>query len=582
MNCTRTTTAKSLPAHLNTRWLKASVLGSIWAASEIVVGSFLHNLRLPFAGNVLTAIAIILLISMAQIWKEKGLFWRSGVVCALMKSVSPSAVILGPMIAIFFEGLLMELSVRIFKRNVFSYLLAGALAMLWNLVFVAANYLLIYGYGIVELYSNLTVFAQKQLNTGSDLFWMPLAVLAAVYVALGVIPAGIAIGIGRKVARSSELYESLTEREVLEIKSARPAAPFPYSIPWLGISTAMLIGLLALMSFTSRPVWIPAGCAALLMWALRYRNSLRGLMRPGFWIGFVLLTMGSALLLQQLRGSENAFAAGMWAGLEMNFRAALVIVGFSAIGTELRNPRIGQALGKSGMQQLRAALETAFQTLPGIIAGMPPLRECLRKPMGTFRLMTARAGYWLNRATIQSAGREKVIILKGPEHIGKSTLLAEVVSQLRASGINVAGFVAPPATDGQKYSGHDILDLQSGRRFVLSRIAEGGDEPRVGRYVFNRMGMDAGRTILTEAAEGTADLVVVDEVGPWELKNQGWAPALDVLVVNSCKPLLWVVRQSIVEQVCDRWALINPLVLTAGEMSAGEISAAILSHTDLN
>ena len=83
-------------------WLKASVLGCLWASSEIVLGSFLHNLQVPFSSNFLTGIGIILLISVSYIWKDKGLFWRSGLICALMKSVSPSAVIFGPMIAIFF------------------------------------------------------------------------------------------------------------------------------------------------------------------------------------------------------------------------------------------------------------------------------------------------------------------------------------------------------------------------------------------------------------------------------------------------------------------------------------------------
>jgi hypothetical protein len=32
-------------------WLKAAVLGGLWASVEIIIGSFFHNLRLPFAGT---------------------------------------------------------------------------------------------------------------------------------------------------------------------------------------------------------------------------------------------------------------------------------------------------------------------------------------------------------------------------------------------------------------------------------------------------------------------------------------------------------------------------------------------------
>ena len=45
---------------LDPLWQRAAVLGSLWAASEIVLGSFLHNLRVPFSGHSLTAIAIVI------------------------------------------------------------------------------------------------------------------------------------------------------------------------------------------------------------------------------------------------------------------------------------------------------------------------------------------------------------------------------------------------------------------------------------------------------------------------------------------------------------------------------------------
>ena len=118
---------------LSEKWIKASITGTIWAASEIVLGSFLHNLRVPFSGNILTAIGIIILISISYIWRERGIFWRAGLICALMKTMSPSAIIFGPMIAIFAESLLLELSVRLFGRNMAGLVIGAMLAMSWNL-----------------------------------------------------------------------------------------------------------------------------------------------------------------------------------------------------------------------------------------------------------------------------------------------------------------------------------------------------------------------------------------------------------------------------------------------------------------
>ena len=94
---------------LSQAWLKASVIGSIWASVEIILGSFLHNMRIPFTGMILSFISVWLIISFVQVWKDRGLIWRAGIICALMKSISPSAIIMGPMIGIFTEALIMEL-----------------------------------------------------------------------------------------------------------------------------------------------------------------------------------------------------------------------------------------------------------------------------------------------------------------------------------------------------------------------------------------------------------------------------------------------------------------------------------------
>src|SRR5690606_35604848 len=109
----------------------------------------------PFSGNILTAIGIIILISISFIWRECGIFWRAGLICAIMKTMSPSAVIFGPMIAIIAESLLLELSVRIFGRNMAGLVIGAMLAMSWNLFQKIANYIISYGSDIVEVYNSL-------------------------------------------------------------------------------------------------------------------------------------------------------------------------------------------------------------------------------------------------------------------------------------------------------------------------------------------------------------------------------------------------------------------------------------------
>jgi hypothetical protein len=185
---------------LNNKWVKASVVGTVWAASEIVFGSFLHNLRIPFCGNVLTAIGLIILISFAYTFKEKGIFWRAGLICALLKTLSPSAVIFGPIIAIFTEAVLLENAVLILGRTYAGFIVGSVLAMSWNLVQKILSYILFYGFDIIEIYKGLVKIAEKQLNYNFDLLWTPIIILLSAYAVFGIVAAIIGIRVGKKIS----------------------------------------------------------------------------------------------------------------------------------------------------------------------------------------------------------------------------------------------------------------------------------------------------------------------------------------------------------------------------------------------
>ena len=172
------------PARKSLLWRKAAVLGSIWAASEIVLGSFLHNARLPFSGEFLTAVGIAIMAAGRRLWPERGLLWRAGLVCAAMKSVSPSAVILGPMLAISAEGFLAEAGLRLLGANLAGYLLAGGLAMCGTLGYKLIRLFMLYGPDTVAVYLR-GVGWLRELGLSGAGEWTPLAAVCGIYFAAG-------------------------------------------------------------------------------------------------------------------------------------------------------------------------------------------------------------------------------------------------------------------------------------------------------------------------------------------------------------------------------------------------------------
>lgn len=562
---------------LDAVWLKAAVLGCLWASSEIVLGGFLHNLRVPFAGNLLTGVGIVLMVSVAHLWREEGLFWRTGLVCALLKSLSPSAVIFGPMVAIFSESLLMEASVRVFRRNLVGFTVGGMLAMSWNVVQFAANTVLFYGVKIIDFYADLVRYARKQLGIAGDGFWLPIVLLLSLHAATGLIAAQVGAFIGRKAVREPLPMRSLSTGEVLRIKSRKPGPPFRHSLGWLAADVAVLAAAFAFMSFAPWTVWAPLGALVILGWSVRYAHALRGLARPGFWVFFALVTLASGFVVWRLQGTSGGLARGLLIGLEMNFRAAVLIVGFSAVGTELANPRLGRLLGRSRFRQLPAALEAAFEALPLMIANLPRLQDVFRQPVTVFHQLVSQAGFWLERMTLHQQGRPGVVILQGSVGDGKSLFLEGLLGRLRSAGIRLGGILSPAVHEDGRRAGYDLVDVATDERLSLSRTRGLPGMPVVGSYHFFPEGLEAGRRALSPERAAEADLVVVDEVGPWELRNQGWAECLYRLTRETRTPLLWVVRREITGQVREQWSLVDPLLLDVDEVTLDAAESLVLS-----
>ncbi|MBW2185928.1 MAG: hypothetical protein JRG71_05850, partial [Deltaproteobacteria bacterium] len=226
---------------LDDLWLKAAVAGSLWACVEIILGSFLHNLHLPFAGSFLTAVALVFLVALIQIWPEKGLVWRAGVVCAMMKSLSPGAVIFGPMVAIIAEAFLFETGIRLLGRNRVGCLVAGCLAMLWLPVQKVGRLLVFYGRDMINLYLEMLAHLQQRLS----LMWVEPPYFFIVVVMIYLLLAVVAVSIGWRLGQRLKGLRPIIVNPTPEaMPTKRISSPVQWSFVWLiGHFIAVVYGL---------------------------------------------------------------------------------------------------------------------------------------------------------------------------------------------------------------------------------------------------------------------------------------------------------------------------------------------------
>lgn len=567
---------------LSITWLKAAVLGCLWASSEIVLGSFLHNLHVPFSSIFLTSIGVVLIVSISYKWKDKGLIWRAGLICALMKSVSPSAVIFGPMIAIMSEAFLLEFAIRVIGRNMMGFMVGSLLAMSWNFFQKIANYLIYYGFNIVDLYASMVKFAEKQLHMHFDTVWMPVIILWIFYLFFGVLSAGIGIYIGKTTSAKSIPMLSADKRRMADIKAKSKTPDTNYSLWWLAFNFAGMISALLFMNYTGIAWWFNVGIVLIVIWAMRYKSALRPLMKPKFWIFFVAITMLSSFLFAKFQSDELSITDGLLVGLQMNFRAAIMIVGFSVVGKELSNPVIRNFFIRTSFRQLPLALEVAFETLPFVIANLPSVKDIFRKPVSVIRQIGAQSEYWLERVALTMKKKSNVVLITGEIGSGKTTLISAISARLKASGVLAGGILASAVYENETKTGYKIQDVATDKEMHLSHTNDTEGLARVGRYFFIPEAIDFGRAALSAERNRNSQIVLIDEIGAWELQGQGWAGSLNELIINCNMPLIITVRKSFLELVIENWMFQNPLVIEAKDAQVDSAMAEIERFAKLN
>ena len=293
--------------NLDIIWLKSAVLGGLWASMEIIIGSLFHNLRIPFAGSLLAMNGTILMVAFYQMWPIKGLIWRAGLICALMKSISPSAVILGPMIGILTEALIIEFFIRFFGNNLISLTVAGALSVSSALIHKIASLIILYGFNIVNIYVDIFHFFAKQLNIENARPITLVIVVLAIFVLLGITSAIIGFAIGRRSTIVISAGNLTMPGYIIpqNILSSDPRQKF--SILRFFIHLAIIPAGLIILNLIS----VAYVLAFILMYSvyciLMYKRSLRRLLKPVFWMQLLLIVMLASINWKGLASGESIF-----------------------------------------------------------------------------------------------------------------------------------------------------------------------------------------------------------------------------------------------------------------------------------
>ena len=146
------------------------------------------------------------------------------------------------------------------------------------------------------------------------------------------------------------------------------------------------------------------------------------------------------------------------------------------------------------------------------------------------------------------------IFITGKPGCGKSTLILELIKDLKDKNKKIAGIITPEIRErkGESREGFSIIDLASSKQEILASTKQKG--PMVSKYGVNIAGIDF---IVEEFKKSfnSADVIILDEIGKMEICSEKFKSMLEK-VFNSKKIVIATLHRSLIEKYKDKGKLI--------------------------
>ena len=168
----------------------------------------------------------------------------------------------------------------------------------------------------------------------------------------------------------------------------------------------------------------------------------------------------------------------------------------------------------------------------------------------------------------------RVVVVTGPSNSGKTVAVTAVAGRLQTAGVHVAGFVQPGEFLEGKKMGFIIRNLVTDERAPLASLGERGDGDFGTRFQFFDEGFRLGSEALSRTASDS--VVIIDELGPIELRGQGHMPAVrKALAVADLGGAMIVVRRSLVPSLLAELDASDAVVIDVEDLGERSVEAIV-------
>jgi len=172
----------------------------------------------------------------------------------------------------------------------------------------------------------------------------------------------------------------------------------------------------------------------------------------------------------------------------------------------------------------------------------------------------------------------KVFIISGKQGGGKTTYLQKVLYELRHKNIKSGGIIAEGFWKEDVRDRFDLINLKENDRITYCQRESMPNWVKVRHFYINPLGQSFGEKALHPDNLKDVDIVVIDEVGPFEIEGKGWATAIEKLLTNSELLMVWIIRESIIWEVLEKWKIDPIQIFHIDESDVNTTAEEILGY----
>lgn len=145
--------------------------------------------------------------------------------------------------------------------------------------------------------------------------------------------------------------------------------------------------------------------------------------------------------------------------------------------------------------------------------------------------------------------QNSIFVISGTQGEGKSTFLEKILEEFDQNKIKYGGILARGQWKNNIRNKFELIDLKSGGSVIFCQKDEMPGWEKIRSFYINPAGTDFGNKALQHHYLKDIDIVIIDELGPFELMGKGWTFAVNEIINNTGMPMIWVIRESLLQEI---------------------------------